>query len=104
MFPCQKAFLFLFFLTHVIELKLISRFHFVGLERRRDKEYEPKMSVKMPGKARGKKSFRSQQIFKGLDDPSQLNLGLFPELAVHHARMREVLRARGLSGRHSAAN
>ena len=50
------------------------------------------------------KSFRSQQIFKGLDETSQLNLGLFPELAVHHAHMHEALRVRDLSGRHSAAN
>lgn len=65
-----------------------------------------KMSVKMPKKdtEKKKKSFRSQQIFKGLDDPPQLNLGLFPELAVHRAHMREALRARDLSGRHSAAN
>ena len=53
-FRVKRFFFSFFFLSHVIELKLISRFHFVGLERRRDKEYKPKMSVKMPGKARGK--------------------------------------------------
>lgn len=64
--------------------------------------------VIMAGEKKKKKgggtSSKSQQIFKGLDDPSQLNLGLFPELAVQHARMREALRVRDLSGRHSAAN
>lgn len=63
-----------------------------------------KMSVKMPGKERREHLSGPSRFFKGLDDPSQLNLGLFPELAVHHARMREALRARDLSGRHSAAN
>lgn len=43
-------------------------------------------------------------FLKAPDDPPQLNLGLFPELAVHHTRMREAPRARDLSGRHSAAN
>lgn len=62
----SKGFSFLFFLTHVIELKLISRFHFVSLERRRDKEYEPKMSVKMPGKARGKNLSGPSRFLKAL--------------------------------------
>lgn len=34
----------------------------------------------------------SRFFFKGLDDPSHLNLGLSPELAVHHTCLREVLR------------
>lgn len=38
-------------------------------------------------KRKRKKSLGSQQIFQGLDDSFQLNLGLFPELAVHHARI-----------------
>lgn len=55
------------------------------------KEEKPKISGLLPGK---ETSLRSQQVFKGLDDPSQINSGLFPELAVHQARMREVLRVR----------
>lgn len=43
-------------------------------------------------------------LLQGRNDPSELNSGLFLELAVHHAHMREALRARDLSGRHSAAN
>lgn len=73
------------------------------LTEEREKKNKLMMPVKILGRKRGK-IFQVPADFQGLDDPSQLNLGLFPELAVHHARMREVLRARGLSGRHSAAN
>ena len=64
----------------------MSRFHFVGPADGR--EVAKKNSMKGGKKGGRTISLVPADSSMGLDDASQRNLGLFPELAVHHARMR----------------